>query len=116
MNASMRLNGSLYRRLYACLYGDASRENLVAPEAFTALFGCMETHRTGPEQPRPARIASERLTFTVDEVAIALGISRSSAYECAKRGEIPTVRFGRRIVVPRRAVLELLGENDLEAS
>ena len=54
---------------------------------------------------------TERLTLTVDEVAIALGISRSSAYECARRGEIPTVRLGRRLVVPRRAVLALLGED-----
>jgi excisionase family DNA binding protein len=86
----------------------AIEEFLVAPEARAAPFGCMETHRTEPERAR--------LTLTIDEVAATLGISRSSAYECAKRGEIPTVRFGRRIVVPRRAVLELLGENDLEAS
>jgi excisionase family DNA binding protein len=52
--------------------------------------------------------------LTVDEAAVALGISRSSAYECAKQGNIPTVRFGRRIVVPRRAVLELLGEREAE--
>ena len=86
-----------------------------------ALFGCMDTHRAQPDQePAGARGTTgagkaERLTFTVDEVAIALGISRSSAYECAKRGEIPTVRLGRRIVVPRRAVLELLGETDTAA-
>lgn len=57
--------------------------------------------------------STERLTLTVDEVAVALGISRSSAYECARRGDFPTVRLGRRIVVPRRAVLALLGEIDL---
>jgi excisionase family DNA binding protein len=81
----------------------------------------METHRAEPEQEaRGAQgttgtVGVERLTFTVDEVAIELGISRSSAYECAKRGDIPTVRLGRRIVVPRRAVLELLGETDTPA-
>lgn len=81
----------------------------------------METHRAETDQEaRRARATTgagkaERLTFTVDEVAAALGISRSSAYECAKRGDIPTVRLGRRIVVPRRAVLELLGESDTGA-
>ena len=81
----------------------------------------METHRAEPgQEARGAHgtagtARAERLTFTVDEVAIALGISRSSAYECAKRGDIPTVRLGRRIVVPRRAVLELLGETDTAA-
>jgi excisionase family DNA binding protein len=78
----------------------------------------MDTRLTEYEQQpfreRPAAPAG-RLTFTIDEVAVALGISRSSAYECAKRGEIPTVRFGRRIVVPRRAVLALLGETDTES-
>lgn len=81
----------------------------------------METHRAEPEQearggPSPTEARpTQRLTFTVDEVAVALGISRSSAYECAKRGDIPTVRLGRRIVIPRRAVLELLGETDTAA-
>jgi excisionase family DNA binding protein len=81
----------------------------------------METHRTEPEQEAQEARAktgggkADRLTFTVDEVAAALGISRSSAYECAKRGDIPTVRLGRRIVVPRRAVLKLLGEPDTAA-
>jgi len=78
----------------------------------------MQARRTQSERP-PAQAqttaATERLTLTIDEVASTLGISRSSAYECAKRGEIPTVRFGRRIVVPRRAVLALLGEIDPES-
>ena len=29
-----------------------------------------------------------------------LGISRSTAYECACTGQLPVVRYGRRIVVP----------------
>jgi Helix-turn-helix domain len=42
----------------------------------------------------------ERLTVTVEEAAVMLGISRTSAYGCASRDEIPTVRLGRRLVVP----------------
>jgi helix-turn-helix protein len=34
-----------------------------------------------------------RLTFTVDEAAAVLGISRSAAYECIGRGEIPALRL-----------------------
>jgi hypothetical protein len=30
----------------------------------------------------------------------ALGLSRNGTYEAAKRGEIPTIRFGWKIVVP----------------
>lgn len=51
----------------------------------------------------------ERLTYTVTEVAELLGISRTSAYECVRRGEIPAVMLGRRLVVPRHAIDALLG-------
>lgn len=48
------------------------------------------------------------MTMTVSEAARVLGISRSSAYECVRRGELRAVRLGRRLVVPRSAVTELL--------
>lgn len=39
------------------------------------------------------------LTITVEQAADLLGISRTSAYLCAARGEIPTRRLGRRVLV-----------------
>lgn len=51
----------------------------------------------------------QRATLTVDETAELLGISRTCAYECIHRGEIPARRFGRRIVVIRRELERLLG-------
>jgi excisionase family DNA binding protein len=51
---------------------------------------------------------TERLTITVEEAAKELGISRALAYEMARIGKLPTLRFGRRLVVPRRAVDRLL--------
>jgi excisionase family DNA binding protein len=51
---------------------------------------------------------SERLTFTVDEVARLLGISRSGAYDSIARGEIPSLNIGRRVLVPREPFLELV--------
>jgi len=50
----------------------------------------------------------ERLTLTVEEAAVVLGISRASAYEATRRGEIPCIRIGRRILVPRVALNRLL--------
>ncbi len=38
-----------------------------------------------------------RLTYTVPEVAELLGISRSTAYVCVRRGEIPSITLGRRV-------------------
>lgn len=52
--------------------------------------------------------AAERPVLTVAEAAEALGISRALAYELVRRGEIPAVRLGRRIVVPRDALERLL--------
>jgi excisionase family DNA binding protein len=49
------------------------------------------------------------LILTIDEAAEVLRISRQSAYEAARRGEIPTIRLGRRILVPRRALEKLIG-------
>lgn len=53
-------------------------------------------------------IMSTRLTYTVTETAEILGISRSAAYECVRRGEIPSLSLGRRVVVPCRALEDLL--------
>ena len=54
------------------------------------------------------------LTMTVEEAAQALGISRTLAYELVARHQLPSVRLGRRIVVPRRALEALLEETASE--
>ena len=48
-------------------------------------------------------------TISVERAGEILGISRRSAYRAAANGEIPTVRVGRRILVPSPRLLELLG-------
>ncbi len=57
----------------------------------------------------------DRWTVTVEEAAQMLGISRSSAYECVRRGELRALRLGRRLVVPRAALLDLLEPNEWSA-
>ena len=49
-------------------------------------------------------MTTEKLTFTVEEAGQLLGISRALAYEMARTGKLPTLRFGKRLVVPRKAV------------
>jgi excisionase family DNA binding protein len=49
-----------------------------------------------------------RLTYTVSEAAHILGLSRASAYELVRAGKIPSVRSGRRLVVPAKALHALL--------
>ena len=50
----------------------------------------------------------ERLVWTVEEAARLLGISRAHAYDLVARGELPHLRLGRRVVVPKRAIEVLL--------
>jgi excisionase family DNA binding protein len=53
------------------------------------------------------------MTYTVEEAARLLGVSRGVGYEAARRGELPTIRLGRRLVVPKIALERMLGlEND----
>jgi excisionase family DNA binding protein len=61
------------------------------------------------EENTPQPDPPDRLTLTVDEAAYLLNISRGLAYELVARGELPAVRLGRRIVIPRVAMEELLG-------
>jgi excisionase family DNA binding protein len=55
---------------------------------------------------------THRSTYTVEEVARILGISRTTAYECVRRGEIRARRFGRRVVIPAIVVDQLLNATD----
>lgn len=51
---------------------------------------------------------TERDVYTVEEAGARLGISRDHAYRLAAKGEIPTLRLGRRLVVPRVRLERLL--------
>lgn len=46
------------------------------------------------------RKTGDRLTVTIPEAAKILGIGRALAYTAASTGDLPTVRIGRRILVP----------------
>ena len=58
----------------------------------------------------PDTIEWEPLTYTVPEVAKLLGISRNLAYEAAKRGDLPTLVIGRRILVSRIGLRQMVEE------
>ena len=49
-----------------------------------------------------------KATISVTEAATILGIGRNQAYEAARRGDIPTIKIGKRILVPRAALDRLL--------
>ena len=51
---------------------------------------------------------TDKLAYSVTEVAHLLSISRASAYAYVRSGEIRSVSLGGRIIVPRTAIDELL--------
>jgi excisionase family DNA binding protein len=53
---------------------------------------------------------SESLTYSVEEVARLLRIGRNQAYDSVKSGVIPSIRIGKRILIPRAALHLLLNK------
>jgi excisionase family DNA binding protein len=56
----------------------------------------------------------KRLVFDVPEAGALLGLGRNASYEAAKNGDIPTIRIGRLLKVPKAAFDRLLNLADLE--
>jgi excisionase family DNA binding protein len=48
-------------------------------------------------------------TISVERAARLLGLSRSAAYRAAATGQLPTLAFGRRRVVPTVRLMQMLG-------
>jgi len=49
------------------------------------------------------KMADKKLVYTVPEVAQLLGINHIKMYKLVKRADFPSVRIGRRIVIPKAA-------------
>lgn len=50
----------------------------------------------------------DRLVYGVPEAGAMLGLSRNASYEAAKRGDLPTIRIGKLIRVPKAAFNRML--------
>ncbi len=71
--------------------------------------GQMNTEST----PEALEVPAERKTLTVAEAGEALGIGRNQAYQAVRDGKIPSIRIGKRWLVPKAALDRLLaGERD----
>jgi excisionase family DNA binding protein len=52
----------------------------------------------------------ERMAYSVEEAGERLGLGRNSTYEAIRRRQIPSIRIGGRILVPKLALERLLSE------
>ena len=48
------------------------------------------------------------LVYTIQEAAILLNLGRSSMYQAVRNGSIPSVKLGRRLLIPRAALEQFL--------
>ena len=46
----------------------------------------------------------EKMAYTIDEASAAFGISRSLLYTVVHRADFPTVRVGRRVLIPKKSL------------
>lgn len=72
-----------------------------------------DQRKTSSPRPRKkARAATpaavERAVYTVDEAAVITGMSRQSCYAAIRRGELPVVRLGRRVAIPKSILNDMV--------
>ena len=53
-------------------------------------------------------VIEKRLCITVPEAAEMLGISRNFAYGLVKQKQLPVLKFGKRLLIPRVALEKML--------
>jgi excisionase family DNA binding protein len=53
-------------------------------------------------------MSNECKTVSVEEAGRILGYSRNTAYDAVQRGELPVIRLGRKIRVPKVALEQML--------
>jgi excisionase family DNA binding protein len=82
--------------------------SISSPASLAGVVVTAESESAQARRPLATIVPGERLVFTVAEAGELLGISRAFAYELVARGELPVIRLGRRIVVPKAALLAMV--------
>ena len=67
-----------------------------------------EARRRERQAERDRLLGEHRLTYTVRETAVILGIGVNQAYQWAEKGVLPNIRPGKRIIIPRAALTKML--------
>ena len=68
----------------------------------------MNLDNSTSQQPKP----STKMTLSVNEAAELIGISRPKVYDLLRDGTLPSIHVGKKIVIPRQAVIDWLSEGE----
>ena len=63
-----------------------------------------------PSAPSPAPLPLPRLAYGVIEAAIATGLGKSTIAAAVRRGELPAVRQGKRVLILSHHLMEWVAE------
>jgi excisionase family DNA binding protein len=76
------------------------------------LFVCEGRNMT---EEREKHDKDKALTLSVEHAARLIGISRATAYRMVRSGDLPAVRIGRRVLILKKPLMEMLEaeEHDL---
>jgi excisionase family DNA binding protein len=55
-------------------------------------------------------------TYSVPEAGRRVGLGKNASYDAARRGELPTLKFGRKLRVPRVAFEKMLASPNTEGA
>ena len=67
--------------------------------------GAKADKKAAPTRDPPPR----PLTYSIVQAGKLIGLSRNASYAAAKSGDIPTVRIGRLLLVPKKPFLAMFG-------
>jgi excisionase family DNA binding protein len=56
------------------------------------------------------KTSSERAVYSPEEAGEILGLGRNSTYDAIRRGEIPSLRVGKRILIPKIGIERMLAD------
>lgn len=70
-----------------------------------------------PDNPKDSRLTLQHApdVLTVAEAAVLLRIGRNCAYTAVQCGQIPSIRLGRRVLIPKAALMALIGVSSANA-
>jgi excisionase family DNA binding protein len=67
-------------------------------------------HVMGKRRTATELIVGEPETYSVPEAGRIVGLGKNASYDAAHRGQLPILKFGRKMRVPRAALDRMLGK------
>ena len=93
-------------------YGDIANElNTIAQQLTELADKLQKIEAAMPDISIPTEIAQKKEVLSITELAEALSISRSTAFQLAHRDDFPSIRIGKRILIPRTKLINWINKH-----